>query len=442
MKMLSRLLGAVLAVMLCMTSVFALAETEATASAEDVLVLVNGTPITRGEVENILASIQSYYSQYGYDVTSADMVPYLNQMAIETAVQTALMDQKAIDLGIEITEEEKAQIEAEMAEYWESVVTSYVDYYGGLTEESTEEEIAAARVNVLAMLESMGYTEAVMVESELSNAKYEKVEAEMIKGAAVADSEVQAAYDARVLEDEAAYKEDIASYEYMTQYYGETSYYTPEGYRGVTHILLEVDAALLTEYEDLQARLEEQQGEEEAAEESTEEAAEGEEAVEATEEPVTQEQVDAAYAAIIASVQPTIDEINAKLAEGVTFAELIEIYGTDPGMTQEPTKTEGYSVHMDSIIWDPAFVKGAFMVENVGDIADPVVGSYGVHIIQYTRDVPAGAVELTDALRSEIYAELLVEKENELYSQVMTQGMEESDIVYSTEATAMMPAEE
>lgn len=438
MKMLSRLLGAVLAVMLCMTSVFALAETETTASAEDVLVLVNGTPITRGEVENILASIQSYYSQYGYDVSSEEVLPYLNQMALETAVQTALMDQKAIDLGIVITDEEKAQIEADVAQYWEEVVTSYVDYYGGLTEESTEEEIAAARVNVLGMLESMGYTEAVLVESEMSNAKYEKVEAEMIKGAVVADTEVQAAYDARVLEDEAAYKEDIASYEYMTQYYGETSYYTPEGYRGVTHILLEVDEALMTAYADLQARLEEQQN----AEETTEEAAEGEEAVEATEEPVTQEQVDAAYAAIIASVQPTIDEINQKMAEGATFAEMIELYGTDPGMKQEPAKSEGYPVHMDSIIWDPAFVKGAFMVDNVGDIADPVVGSYGVHIIQYTRDVPSGAVELTEALRSELYAELLMEKESAEYSKVMDQWMNEADIVYSTEAAAMLPAEE
>ena len=438
MKMLSRRLGAVLAVMLCMTSVFALAETETTASAEDVLVLVNGTPITRGEVENILASIQSYYSQYGYDVSSADVLPYLNQMALETAVQTALMDQKAIDLGIVITDEEKAQIEADVAQYWEEVVTSYVDYYGGLTEESTEEEIAAARVNVLGMLESMGYTEAVLVESEMSNAKYEKVEAEMIKGAVVADTEVQAAYDARVLEDEAAYKEDIASYEYMTQYYGETSYYTPEGYRGVTHILLEVDEALMTAYADLQARLEEQQN----AEETTEEVAEGEEAVEATEEPVTQEQVDAAYAAIIASVQPTIDEINQKMAEGATFAEMIELYGTDPGMKQEPAKSEGYPVHMDSIIWDPAFVKGAFMVDNVGDIADPVVGSYGVHIIQYTRDVPSGATELTEELRSELYAELLTEKENAEYAKVMDQWMSEADIVYSTEAAAMLPAEE
>jgi len=35
-----------------------------------------------------------------------------------------------------------------------------------------------------------------------------------------------------------------------------------------------------------------------------------------------------------------------------------------------------------------------------------------------------------------------MQKENEQYSKVMDQWMSESDIVYSTEATAMLPVEE
>lgn len=430
MKMFSRILGAVLALMLCLTPVAGLAE-ETAASPDDVLVLVNGTPVTRETVEMMLFNIQSYYEQYGYDVTSPDVLPILNQMALETAVQTVILNQKAIDLGLDqFTDEELAQIESENAAYWSEVVDMYMQYYGGLTAESTEDDIAAARVNVLALLESMGYTEAVMLEDALENAKYERVEAEMVKGAVVTDAEVTAMFNQRVAEDEAAFKEDVGTYEYMTQYYGETSYYTPEGYRGVTHILLEVDEELLTAYQSLSAQLEEQQ----------DEPAEGEEAAE-TAEPVTQEQVDAAYAAIIASVQETIDVINQKLADGVPFADLVAEFGTDPGMTVEPNKSEGYPVHMDSIIWDPAFVKGAFAVDNVGDVADPVVGSYGVHIIQYTRDVPAGPVEMTDALFTEIYEQMLIEKENELYGKQMDQWMSESEIVYSAMAAEMMPAE-
>ena len=37
-------------------------------------------------------------------------------------------------------------------------------------------------------------------------------------------------------------------------------------------------------------------------------------------------------------------------------------------------------------------------MEKIGDISEPVVGSYGVHILQYVRDVPSGAVELDTCL--------------------------------------------
>ncbi|MGN0747165.1 MAG: peptidylprolyl isomerase, partial [Aristaeellaceae bacterium] len=251
--------------------------------------------------------------------------------------------------------------------------------------------------------------------------------------------------------------------------YGQTSYYQPEGYRGVTHILLQVDDELLQAYQDLSAQLEEQQeadeeaaaeetaepaGEEAAAEETAEPAGEeaaaeetaepaGEEAApEETAEPVqrvTREDVDAAYAAIIASVQPTIDEINAKLAEGVAFADLVAEYGTDPGMQSEPYKTEGYAVHLDSILWDPVFVQAAFSVENVGDIAQPVVGSYGVHIVQYTRDVPAGPVELTDEIKAELREDLLATAENEMFNTTMDAWLAAAEVTYTDEGKAFLP---
>ena len=232
-------------------------------------------------------------------------------------------------------------------------------------------------------------------------------------------------------EDKETYGADIGTYEYMTNYYGETSYYQPEGYRGVTHILLKVDDELMNAYQDLSAKLEEQQ-------EAEEEAAEGEDVASPT-DLVTQADVDAAYDAIIASVQPTIDEINLKLAEGVSFADLVAEYGTDPGMQSEPYKTEGYPVHLDSILWDPVFVQAAFSVENVGDIAQPVVGSYGVHIVQYTRDVPAGPVELTDEIRADLREELLATAESEMFNTTMDAWLAAAEVTYTAEGETFMP---
>ena len=437
MNKFARLLALLLTVMLCVTSsVCAIAEsetTEVTANPADVLVTVNGKGITREKIDMIASNLVSSYAQYGYDTSDAAFMAVMNQYAVEYAVQLEVMEQKAVEMGYDqFTDEEKAQIAEQNTAEWNQLVDMYVSYYGGVTAESTEEEKAAARVSMLSMLESMGLTEAAMLENTLENTMLDHVEASMVEGASVTDEEVKALFDEYVKQDEANYKEDVGTYEYMTQYYGETAYYTPEGYRGITHILLEVDQELLGNYQALTAELEEQQD----AAENPEAATEG------TEEttPVTQADVDAAYQAIIASVQPTIDEINQKLADGVAFADLIVEYGTDPGMEQEPAKSEGYSVHMDSIIWDPVFVKAAFSVDNVGDIAAPVVGSYGVHIVQYTRDVPAGAVEYTEDIALALHEAALSEKENELFSTTMEAWLAASVVSYSAEAQAMIDA--
>ncbi|MBP3638024.1 MAG: peptidylprolyl isomerase [Clostridia bacterium] len=437
MNKFARLLALLLTVMLCVTSsVCAIAEsetTEVTANPADVLVTVNGQGITREKIDMIASNLVSSYAQYGYDTSDAAFMAVMNQYAVEYAVQLEVMEQKAVEMGYDqFTEEEKAQIAEQNTAEWNQLVDMYVSYYGGVTAESTEEEKAAARVSMLSMLESMGLTEAAMLENTMENTVLDRVEASMVEGVTVTDEEVKALFDEYVKQDEANYKEDVGMYEYMTQYYGEPAYYTPEGYRGITHILLEVDQELLGNYQALTAELEEQQD----AAENPEAATEG------TEEttPVTQADVDAAYQAIIDSVQPTIDEINQKLADGVSFADLIVEYGTDPGMDQEPAKSEGYSVHMDSIIWDPVFVRAAFSVNNVGDIAAPVVGSYGVHIVQYTRDVPAGAVEYTEDIALALHEAALSEKENEQFNTTMEAWLAASVVSYSAEAQAMIDA--
>lgn len=406
-----------------------------TADPKAVMATVNGAEILREEIDMIYSNLAATYAQYGYDTSDASFAAAMQAYALDYAVQLELMDQKAAEKGFDkFTDEEKAEIEKENAENWEGIVEMYISYYGGVTDESTEEEKATARVNVLAMLESMGYTEAVLLEDAMNSAKIDRVEAMMVEGATVTDADVKALFDQYVAADEANYKDNVAAYEYMTQYYGQPSYYTPEGYRGITHILLEVDETLLSNYQTLSAQLEEQQEAGEAAATATDAA------TDEPETPVTQADVDAAYKAILDSVQPTIDEINRKLAEGVAFADLVAEYGTDPGMQQEPNKTDGYSVHMDSIVWDPAFVKAAFSVDNVGDVAEPVVGSYGVHIVQYTRDVPAGAVEYTADIQATLHEEALSQKEAELFNTTMDAWISEANVTYAAEAQAVRDA--
>ncbi|MDO5144700.1 MAG: peptidylprolyl isomerase [bacterium] len=447
MMNLKKLLALCLAVMLtvgCSLSMRAYAEDAADATAEEaaqenpLLVTVNGTQLYLADVQSEIDYLVSYYNEMGYDMTLEENLSYVRYMGLQTAISRVVLKQKAAELGLDtLTDEEMETLREENHQNWNELVDYYVSTMFGLTEESSEEDVAAARLQVLSMLESAGFTEESVLANEADNQVYARMENYVMGDFAVTDEAVEAYYQGLVESSREQYEGNVGLYEMMSYYGYDTPYYTPEGYRGVTHILLQVDEELMNRYTELNALLEEQAEAVESGEATGEEAEPAEEAAEPAEEtakPVTQADVDAAYDAIIASVQPTIDEIMGKLEQGVPFADLVAEYGTDPGMEAEPNKSEGYSVHMDSILWDPVFVKAAFSVDNVGDVAEPVVGSYGVHIVYYLRDVPAGAVAMTDEMRAEFAQTLLDEEKTERMNTALTEWMESATIEYTADA--------
>ena len=374
---------------------------------DPVLFTVNGAEVLKSKVDDIAANLYETYTSYGYTLGEDDMV-FLNEIAVNYAIQMELMNQKAVELGLDqLSEEEMTALTEENHSYWEQAVEFYMESYFGITAESADEEKADARINTLALLESMGYTEEMLlrdaVESEISGRVY----AEMIKGTEVTDEDIRKAFDERVASDKETYAENLYYYEMYTQYYGVESYYIPEGYRGVTQILLPVDDELLNAY--LTAR----------------------DQLEAGTEGVTQEQVDEALAAVQASIQPVYDEIVAKFNAGTPINDLIAEYNTDPGMTVAENLQKGYSVHKDSVMYDPQFVAAAFSVDNIGEMSQPYVGSYGAYVVYYLRDIPGGPVELTDAMMAELKESAMQTKQQQAYSDTLEKWMAEMDIQYT-----------
>ena len=281
----------------------------------------------------------------------------------------------------------------------------------------------------------------------------------MVQDATVTDQEVEDLYQSLVAADKELYENDIAAYEAYNSYvdqmamyaalYGTSSnldhaWYKPDGFRAVKHILLPVDSELMTTYTDLQARWEEQQEAAAAAEESDGETAEATDADEATAEPtatpepVTEDQVNAAKAAIFDSLADTIDEINQKIAEGADFDELIATYGvnedgtaSDPGMTTEPYMTSGYEVCSASTAYVPEFVEAAMSIDSVGGVSAPYLSSYGVHIVKYIGDVEGGPIPMTDEQREAKRQSLLTSKQNELYASTLESWLAEAEIIYT-----------
>ena len=461
--LLSLMLLAGVSASLAEETVAAAEETPAPAEAEQLaetldpvlLVTVNGEEIASNhdEIEYWINYYLYQLSGSGYDVSDPEMLSVVNQYALLNTIRFILIRQKAAELGLDtFTDEEKAEWEKAAKDTWEQAVESYMQ---GVTDESTEDEKAAAYADAVAALMTDGYEENSYIEgyidSEISNLLINRLMDYVSKGITVEDDEVQAYFNELVEEDKTNYGNDISTYEFYTQYYGQPSYYTPEGYRGINHILLKVDENLLNTWKDLTARYEEQKEAEKTPEETiapvdaesgADESTEPAGTPEPTSEPVTEEMIEAAKQAILDSAKPTVDEIMAKLKDGASFDELILEYGTDPGMQDEATRTSGYAVHKDSIIWDPAFTAGAVALEKVGDVSEPILGQYGIHILHYLRDIPGGAVELTEEMKNAFHDELLEQKRNEALNAALDKWMEEAAIVYTEAGEAWKIPEE
>ena len=413
MKMLTRMLAAVLA--LVMLALPALAET----TPEDVLATVNGIPVTRAAYELELRMLQDEYTAYGYDVTDEMIAEVLQQMAMLTCVEYALLEEKIISENLQLSDEEKADAAQDAREYWQMNVDDALAYYG-VTDETPEEERAAVLLQILAGFEADGYTEESFINEAITFAGYEKVWQWAVKDVNVPEEEVRAYYDELVAADQVAYANDVNAYETMqdnnqmylmfgmTDYYVDL-YYMPEGYRQVTHILLTVDDAVQEAYNAL------------AADPAADPAA-----------------LEAARAAVVADVQPTLDEINALMEAGETFASLIPLYTEDPGMSDAVTIEEGYLVHPQSTKWVTEFRDAAFTVDQPGDITAPVVTAHGVHVIQYVADVPGGPAPYTDDVRALLLEELLNGRQAAAYNAAVTMWMDEAEVVYAQEMQELM----
>lgn len=442
MKKLFRMLALVLALSVLLTA-FAFAEEgdapavtdtpaqEADSAAETVaedpvLFTFNGQDIPLSQVDEYLSNLYSN----GYVETLTEY-----ETAIEYMIQEMVWEDQIEKQQLnQFTAEEEEALQADAEKEWEDALDSYVSYF---LSEDTDEARAKARQDAEAYYESYGVTLETVVENFRLQAAYDKLTEKALEGKAVepTEEEIRQIFEEYAEQDKQTYENNIALYENY-QRYGYEIWYQPAGYRGVLHILLDTDDELLSAYQSAQAAYEEALSSEDTAADSTEEGAEGDAAETAA--PVTQADVDAAREALLAHHQKEIDDIYARLEAGESFESLIAVYGADPGMQDETYLKEGYSVNKDSTIYDAAFTDGAFSekMQKPGDVSDPVIGSYGIHILYYLRDIPEGYVELDDDIHEEIHSYLENVKKNEVLSAAYDSWKQECEIVRNEEAIA------
>lgn len=378
---------------------------------------IAGKAITKGELEEQTEYLLDYYdymySLYGmtFDRTNEETVASLREEALQSLLQSAVIEHKIAELGLDqFTAEEEAEMTASVEESYSStaeLIKTYMLSDSELTGEALDAEIEKQMV-------SLGYgTKAEMLESERLNRAYSKLEAEVVKDVTVTEDELTSEYGSRVESARSTYNASPASYGTdLTS--GTTPYYTPAGYRYVKHILLTFSDEDQTILDDLNDKISDKQDELTTAAEDEQEALSAELAE-------LEQQLETATENARQALQLTADEIRAKLDAGESFEALIDEYNQDPGMTADSV---GYAVSADSTNWVTEFTEGAMALEKAGDVSEPVYSSYGLHIIQYAADIPEGEIGLEN-VRDALESELLSDKQDEYFSETVSAWVQE-----------------
>lgn len=345
-----------------------------------VIVTVNGQEVLAADFEPYRQKYLTSLSAMGMDASDAESVAYVEDSALSACIQDLLLSQDIVAQGCYTfsAEEEDWMKEMGTAAYENALldVQEYLRSTLGVAEDADMTKAA------LTYAENLGVSAENYINVYRDQYASSKYDAWLTRDMPVTDEDVQAAFDAAVEKDKAAFVGDIPAFEAAIAS-NEAVWYQPAGYRGILQILL--PAVGETEAEKL------------------------------------------------ASVQLIVDEIYARLGSGEPFEKLLAEFGRDANFQDEAFLSVGYSVHRQSVLWEDSFIAAAFGedMEAPGSWSKtPLVSDAGVHILYYLRDVEHGAPELTDALRDALSLQIYQERVDKCLADRLEVLSAEAEVVF------------
>ena len=314
-------------------------------------------------VQNALNAGYQLYESSGISLSAAQK-QQLADSVLERFVGLGVLENQLRREGqAEIDEPTRQALDEQARQAYEAAWQQMAEAIRSGTPNATDEQISA-------FLTHMGYTlDAYRQEAELT-LKNQRLIALYCGDISVTDQEVQDYYEQQYVSVyRARYEDDIPLFEQEVLLSGGQTYYIPEGYRRIKHIVMALPDA------------------------------------------------DAASAQIAAIYQA--------LDAGESFESQMQRYSYD---TSVPPEDAGYLLHDDSQLWDEAFLSAALALEKPGDVSEPVVTSAGVHIILYAADEPAGPLALTDEQHNLLTQAALTDKQTRRLEELVSQWREAYDI--------------
>ena len=412
-----------------------------------VILQVGERTLARREAEYQVLEFQQRYSlywQYGLFSDIPDAQELLEDVIASNIERFVLLNKAEQIDELKLTEEELAAVTETAQKNYDQMIDSVASGYitGGASGDALREE-------AVAYAESHGFG---TLDDYITAAKEEKLLEKITdythRDVTVTEEELQARLDELADANRTAYDADPAACGTAINN-GTPVYYVPEGYRYVKHILIRFtgeDAAAVSAASAARSTAKTAADSAAAALDRAKSAldnAAGDADKTALQAAVDRAQAaldaanadlenanaayDSAVAAAAANIQAKADEVYALVTkEGADFDALADEYGEDPGMKRAPVMTNGYALCAASAFL-PEFLEASLALENAGDISGEVVTEYGIHIIKYEGDIPAGPVAL-DSVREVLTMILTTEKEKAAYATALEEWMAEYDI--------------
>lgn len=389
---------------------------------------IDGEQITRGEAYTVynfmLNQMVLYNAQYGYtvDPNASDVIASVKGTTINMMVEGVALKHKLDRLGGAFTEEELAGFATDAQAEYTSTVESYMENYG------VSQEEARTAVNKL------GFTptalEYMILREETDNRLYPYA----VEGVDVTDEEVRARYDELVQEATQRYTDTPSQY-VSDVLNNSTIYARPEGFRYVQNLVVQFPEEIRAQISELDNEYYDvymQEYNDSMALSGTgltdDERAEIDARMATYQEKYEKIEADIAELRTKghAEMLPEAEEILAMAqAPGADFVALMEEYSGD---TASGDLLEvGYPVAEGITSYVPTFTDGAMALANIGDVSGLVESDYGMHIIRYASDVPAGSIAFEEVQQA-VHDELLETRKQEVYNAKLTEWVDEAKI--------------
>ncbi len=382
----------------------------------------DGDPVVVAEFDGgqLLSSevIPEYNDQLTSLVFSGGNAEDISQSLLQSVLSYMVSDKiiavKAQELGLmELTDADLAEIEQSAAINYAEQLEEYIAYTAersaeeaGSDAEGGDSEPRDLRAEAARRLQEESGVTQESIASELKESWWmQKFFDYVVKDVSVDDEEIQTYYDELLADQKTAFPQYPESFEYA-HLSGDAIAFRPEGYRAVRDILIpfadSADAARAVELTD---RLEFGGNDAE-----------------------TWDQLEALYAPLDAKAQ----EVLEKLAAGQSFDSLMAEYGCSEELNTDKLRAEGFYITDSSFVNSAEFVEGSLLLDAPGDISTPLRSIYGVHLVQYIGDVPAGEVPLSE-IRDEVRAEALELKQQEYYESQREAMLAQANVRYYPE---------